>query len=554
MPVGTHRHQRLLPGVLGVWAPARLFTNPIPPNLPCQHHETHPHHRLAHRRRTHPAAGGGRFSDLGQGSMAERLARLSREYDDWRAATVLEPRGSDVVVGALCQPSPPTPAPVIDLFNNTGYLGMCGHGTIGLVATLAHIMGASARCPQDRNPRGHGTGHAARRRRGERAQCAGLAPCHPGGRERARPRHRARRRGPGAATGSSWSATTASAWRYNIATLTRFSSALREALEQAGITGADGAEIDHELELFAAGTTNAGERSRNFVLCPGMAYDRSPCGTGTSAKLACLAADGKLAPGAVWRQASVIGSQFEASYETAGERIIPTLRGRAWVCAEATCCSTTPTPTAGESALEPGRRHHRRGRRHRRCRLCPRARRHRPAGAGAGRPARGATAAGMGHLVVMDDNAAELALSSLSPLRLWHQWSQQLDTIAPGTHAARCGWPRTPKRCKPPKKNRPPAGPERGLHAGECSAPAKPWSPPCAAGCTAPCTWSTTPWSTPQCGAMAAHRPLRPRPASNCAMPRWWRLKNPMCAWPTAACCAPRPWCWLTACTPPSCA
>jgi 4-hydroxyproline epimerase len=118
----------------------------------------------------------------------------------------------------------------------------------------------------------------------------------------------------------------------NIATLTQFSSALREALERNRITGAEGAEIDH-IELFADDET---ADSRNFVLCPGMAYDRSPCGTGTSAKLACLAADGLLEPGTVWRQASVIGSQFEASYETSGDRIIPTLRGRAWVSAEAT--------------------------------------------------------------------------------------------------------------------------------------------------------------------------------------------------------------------------
>ena len=96
--------------------------------------------------------------------------------------------------------------------------------------------------------------------------------------------------------------------------------------------GSDGGLIDH-IELFA---DDDQADSRNFVLCPGGAYDRSPCGTGTSAKLACLAADGKLQPGQVWRQASIIGSQFEASYAMEGDQLIPTLRGRAFMSAEAT--------------------------------------------------------------------------------------------------------------------------------------------------------------------------------------------------------------------------
>jgi 4-hydroxyproline epimerase len=108
---------------------------------------------------------------------------------------------------------------------------------------------------------------------------------------------------------------------------------LREALAARGITGAGGAEIDH-IELF--GDDDGGADSRNFVLCPGKAYDRSPCGTGTSAKIACLAADGKLAPGEVWRQASIIGSSFEARYSVEDGQVIPTLRGRAHMSAEAT--------------------------------------------------------------------------------------------------------------------------------------------------------------------------------------------------------------------------
>ena len=129
----------------------------------------------------------------------------------------------------------------------------------------------------------------------------------------------------------------------NVALLTDFTSRMRHALAAQGITGKDGGEIDH-IELFAPDT--GGADSRNFVLCPGNAYDRSPCGTGTSAKLACLAADGKLAPGAPWRQASVIGSTFEASYAQAGEHIIPTLRGSAYVCAEATLLINDSDPFA----------------------------------------------------------------------------------------------------------------------------------------------------------------------------------------------------------------
>ena len=122
---------------------------------------------------------------------------------------------------------------------------------------------------------------------------------------------------------------------------TEFTLQIRAALERAGITGAGGGEIDH-IELFGPGTAGHAD-SRNFVLCPGGAYDRSPCGTGTSAKLACLAADGKLPAGSTWRQESIVGSVFEGSWqpasetvpEAAGPVIIPTITGTAWVTGEA---------------------------------------------------------------------------------------------------------------------------------------------------------------------------------------------------------------------------
>ena len=279
----------------------------------------------------------GGFPDLGRGSMAERLQRLARDHDDWRAATVLEPRGSDVIVGALlCDPVDPAASAGVIFFNNSGYLGMCGHGTIGLVATLAHLGRIQPGVHAIETPVGtvHATLHE------DRSVSVRNVPAW---------RHATQVAvdvpGYGVAHGD---IAYGGNWFFlindhgqrvaadNIPALLAYSCAVSAALAAQGITGAEGAEIDH-IELFSA---DPHADSRNFVLCPGKAYDRSPCGTGTSAKLACLAADGKLAPGALWRQASIIGSQFEASYERDGdgdgERIIPTLRGRAHMSAEAT--------------------------------------------------------------------------------------------------------------------------------------------------------------------------------------------------------------------------
>jgi len=277
------------------------------------------------------------FPELGHGSMAERRSLLAAQHDKWRAATVLEPRGSDVVVGALlCQPVSPYAAAGVIFFNNAGYLGMCGHGTIGLVASLAHMGRIGVGQHRIETPVGTIT-----------------ATLHDDGSVSVRnvPAYRHRHQvavelaGHGTVLGDvAWGGN----WFFlvsqhgqrvasdNLAALTDYTAALRAALAAQGITGADGAEIDH-IELFAPpGPDDAGADSRNFVLCPGNAYDRSPCGTGTSAKIACLAANGKLAPGAVWKQASVIGSQFEASYAMDQGQVIPTIRGRAHICAEAT--------------------------------------------------------------------------------------------------------------------------------------------------------------------------------------------------------------------------
>jgi len=273
------------------------------------------------------------FPELGRGSMTNRRALLASQHDAWRAATVLEPRGSDVIVGALlCEPVDPGAAAGVIFFNNAGYLGMCGHGTIGLVATLAYMGHIQPGVHKIETPVGtvQATLHSDhsvsvrnvpswRHAKQVAVNVPGYGLAH-----------------GDIAYGGNWfflmndhGQRVASD---NLDALMAYSCAVSTALADQGITGSEGAVIDH-IELFA--DDNKAD-SRNYVLCPGKAYDRSPCGTGTSAKLACLAADGKLAPGALWRQASVIGSVFEASYERDGERIVPTLRGRAHISAEAT--------------------------------------------------------------------------------------------------------------------------------------------------------------------------------------------------------------------------
>jgi 4-hydroxyproline epimerase len=273
------------------------------------------------------------FPDIGKGSMAERLEVLRQQYDDWRAACVLEPRGSDVLVGALlCEPVDPEACAGVIFFNNTGYLGMCGHGTIGLVRSLHHLGRIGAGRHRIETPVGtvEAILHdddlsvsvrnvpAYRYRKDVVVEISGVGPVT-----------------GDIAWGGNWFFLIAEhglrVSSDNLDTLTAYTWAVRQALEAQGIQGENGGVIDH-IELFAS---DESANSRNFVLCPGKAYDRSPCGTGTSAKLACLAADGTLEPGALWQQASVIGSRFEASYVWDGERIIPTIRGIAHISAEA---------------------------------------------------------------------------------------------------------------------------------------------------------------------------------------------------------------------------
>ncbi|MBT9492263.1 MAG: 4-hydroxyproline epimerase [Paucibacter sp.] len=269
--------------------------------------------------------------DLGSGSMAERLATMRQQHDQWRSALMNEPRGSEVLVGALlCEPLDPANSCGVIFFNNVGYLGMCGHGTIGLIATLAHLGRISAGEHRIETPVGVVSATLA----ADGSVSVANVPSY---------RHAAQvaldvpghgRLHGDVAWGGNWFFLCAdhglSLELAQAEALTDLGWRIRQALQDQGISGADGQEIDHiELTGPAQDPANHG---RNFVLCPGKAYDRSPCGTGTSAKLACLAADGKLAAGETWRQESVIGSVFEADYRPgSGGQILPRIQGRAYV-------------------------------------------------------------------------------------------------------------------------------------------------------------------------------------------------------------------------------
>jgi 4-hydroxyproline epimerase len=247
---------------------------------------------------------------------------------------VNEPRGSDVIVGALlCEPVDPSCTAGVIFFNNVGYLGMCGHGTIGLMVTLAYMGRVGPGEHRIETPVGtvtavlHDTGEVTVNNVPSYRFATNVGVDVPS---------------YGRVCGDiAWGGN----WFYlvhehnfqlemqNIEALTDFTWAIRQALNKQGITGADGQEIDH-IELY--GPSNiAGVNSKNFVLCPGKAYDRSPCGTGTSAKLACLYADGKLREGEVWKQESIVGSVFQGSIRFRDGQVYPSIKGSAFVNAEA---------------------------------------------------------------------------------------------------------------------------------------------------------------------------------------------------------------------------
>jgi 4-hydroxyproline epimerase len=271
--------------------------------------------------------------DLGRGPLARRRERFQQEFDRFRSAIVNEPRGSDVMVGALLvEPEDTTCAAGVIFFNNVGYLGMCGHGTIGLIVTLAHLGRIQPGDHRLETPAGkvtatlHPTGEVSvanvpswRAKKAVTVNVPGLGPI-----------------AGDVAWGGNWFFLVADHGQdlalANVELLTAFTWRIRQAVNAQGFP-----DVDH-VELFGPPTAR-GANSRNFVLCPGKAYDRSPCGTGTSAKLACLAADGKLAEGELWTQESILGSTFTGKFrwlDQAAGKIEPIITGAASVNAEST--------------------------------------------------------------------------------------------------------------------------------------------------------------------------------------------------------------------------
>jgi len=255
-------------------------------------------------------------------------------HDSFRSAVVNEPRGSDVMVGALlCDPLDSSCAAGIIFFNNVGYLGMCGHGTIGLVASLAYMKRIRPGEHKIETPVGtvsvvlHEGGQVTVNNVVSYRSQANVAVEVPGYGEVC----------GDVAWGGNWFFLVRNhsmdLTLRNVDPLTTFTWAIRQALRDHGVAGDDGKEIDH-VELFGP-SQRPGVDSRNFVLCPGKAYDRSPCGTGTSAKLACLYADGKIREGQTWQQESIVGSLFEGSVRVHEGKVYPSIKGSAFVNAEA---------------------------------------------------------------------------------------------------------------------------------------------------------------------------------------------------------------------------
>jgi 4-hydroxyproline epimerase len=272
--------------------------------------------------------------DLGSGSLADRLECFRTSHDGFRSAVVNEPRGSDVMVGGLLSdPLDSTCAAGVIFFNNVGYLGMCGHGTIGLMATLAYMKRIAPGEHKIETPVGtvsavlHEAGEVTVNNVASYRSAANIVIDVPGHGEV---------RGDVAWGGNWFFLVRNHAMELtlrHVEELTAFTWAIRQALRDNGITGAGGKEIDH-VELFGPSQL-PGVDSKNFVLCPGKAYDRSPCGTGTSAKLACLYAEGKIREGEVWKQESIVGSVFEGSVQVRDGKVYPSIKGTAFVNSEA---------------------------------------------------------------------------------------------------------------------------------------------------------------------------------------------------------------------------
>lgn len=266
-------------------------------------------------------------------TMTERLECFKAQFDHLRRGIILEPRGSDVWVGAiLTDPiSPGTKAGVI-FFNNEGCLGMCGHGTIGVVETLKYLGQIDPGELALDTPVGpvqawlHESGEVAIRNvqsyRFRKEICFEVKDI-------------GMVRGDVAYGGNWFFIVHEPKFEISMDRSSLLADTCRQiarSMEEHGIVGEKGASVNH-IELEST-VTSDGCDSRNFVLCPGGAYDRSPCGTGTSAKLACLFEDGLLEAGHWFTQESVTLSRFRGSVEAGCRGVIPTIVGRAYVTAE----------------------------------------------------------------------------------------------------------------------------------------------------------------------------------------------------------------------------
>jgi 4-hydroxyproline epimerase len=284
---------------------------------------------------------------------ADAVLELQQKHDHFRRAIINEPRGSDILIGALMLPPQDSrSAAGVVFFNNAGYLGMCGHGAIGVAITLLREQQLSIGTHQLETPAGTVQLHihdehnvsvenvASYRYRNDVAlEVPGIGIVH-----------------GDIAFGGNWFFLVEDHGQNlsldNSASLTDYTSRIRKALEQHEVRGKNGALIDH-IELFGPPADPSKADSRNFVLCPGSAYDRSPCGTGTSAKLACLLADNKLAAGEYWRQESITGSIFAATARQQGDLTYPTITGAAFLTARSTLIIEAADPFASGFAALP---------------------------------------------------------------------------------------------------------------------------------------------------------------------------------------------------------
>jgi 4-hydroxyproline epimerase len=277
----------------------------------------------------------GGWPELQGRSMAARRDEMRERHDHLRRAVVQEPRGHEAVVGALLTPPVESGSLAgVVFFDNGGYLGMCGHGLIGVTRTLEHLGRVAPGPLRLDTPVGSVVADllpdgavaltnvpAALHARDVEVEVPGLG-----------------RVVGDVAWGGNWFFLTELPGEpltlENRMHLTRLTLAIKDALARAGVHGADGALVDH-VELFAPSTRPDAD-SRNFVMCPSGAYDRSPCGTGTSAKLAALHARGQLALGQRWRQQGVTGGVFTGWLSQERGELVPHIQGRAFLTGRGT--------------------------------------------------------------------------------------------------------------------------------------------------------------------------------------------------------------------------